>query len=557
MTGAGMQRRRGVRSPRTVGMTRARELFEAHDVSRRTGTPADELLQARATSSSEAAREARFTRRRLLAAGAGAATGAALAGSPAYALARALSRRSQPRIAIVGAGLAGLSCAHMLWTRNPHRPIAATVYEANPERAGGRCWTLRGHFDGGLITEHGGSFLNSNQHAVRGLVRRLGLQEEVVGGGDLPTGEEAYWIDGALYTYREANADWGSFGFSAFRAAARELRTASGEARLDALSVPEWLASTDIGTSSRFGRLMLANAVTENGGDPADMSALDLIELTAGNPRSSLSPIPGDDETYHVIGGNDQIVDRAIAQLPPGAVQHGYELQALRANADGTVTLSFEVAGSARTVTADLVVLALPFSTLRDVDLSRSTLSAAKQHVVRTLGMGSNAKIHVELSRKTWPALGYSGAAYGDWEGFCCAWDDCVPLGPDASPALFLGFPGGRRGARGLTGAAHGAAPAADVNWLLAAIEPLYPGTTAAYTGRSYEDHWALDSWVKGAYSYYRVGQASTYNQIAAAGEGPYVFAGEHTSAANQGFLDGAVETGERAALQVLARLGV
>jgi len=36
-------------------------------------------------------------------------------------------------------------------------------------------------------------------------------------------------------------------------------------------------------------------------------SALDLIETTGGNPRSSLSPIPGDDEHYHVAGGNDQI----------------------------------------------------------------------------------------------------------------------------------------------------------------------------------------------------------------------------------------------------------
>jgi monoamine oxidase len=556
MHASGQARPRRSRAARTAGMARAQELFAAHAESERVGVPAGELLEARAAAGASAAEDARYTRRQLLAVGAGAAATTALARSPTRALARALRRRSQPRIAIVGAGLAGLRCAHMLWTRHPARPIAATVYEANPERAGGRCWTLREHFSGGLITEHGGSFLNRDQRAVRGLVRRLGLQEEVVGGGDLPAGEEAYWIGGTLYTYREANADWGSFGYRAFKAAARELGTPAGELRLDALSVPEWLASTDIGTSSRFGRLMLANAVAENGGDPADMSALDLIELTAGNPRSSLSPIPGDDETFHVVGGNDQIVEGMISQLAPGAVQNGYQLVALGANADRTITLTFDVAGSARQSTADLVVLALPFSTLRDVDLSRSGLSSAKQRVVRTLGMGSNAKVHIELSRKTWPGLGYSGAAYGEWDGFCCAWDDSVPLGPDASPALFLGFPGAHRGASGLTGAAHSTAPAGDVAWFLAAIEPLYPGTTAAYTGRAYEDHWALDPWVKGAYSYYAVGQASSYNAIAAATEGAYLFAGEHTSLANQGFLDGAVETGERAAMHILARVG-
>ena len=61
-------------------------------------------------------------------------------------------------------------------------------------------------------------------------------------------------------------------------------------------------------------------------------------------------------------------------------------------------------------MTADYVVLALPFSTLRDVELSRSGLPADKRRVIRTMGMGTNAKIHLEVSHKTWPALGYSGA---------------------------------------------------------------------------------------------------------------------------------------------------
>jgi len=61
--------------------------------------------------------------------------------------------------------------------------------------------------------------------------------------------------------------------------------------------------------------------------------------------------------------------------------------------------------------------------------------------------------------------------------------------------------------------------------------------------------------WVRGAYSYYRVGQANTYGQLASAGEGPFLFAGEHTSINNIGFLDGAVETGERAARLVLGRI--
>ncbi len=207
--------------------------------------------------------------------------------------------------------------------------------------------------------------------------------------------------------------------------------------------------------------------------------------------------------------------------------------------------------------TADLVVLALPFSTLRHVELERSGLSSAKRHVIDTMGMGTNAKIHLELSHKTWPALGYGGATYGEWQRLACAWDDTVQLGPNASPALYLAFPGGRVGRAGLTGKAHGTAPPRDVNWALGQIEHLFPGTTAAYTGRAYEDHWARDPWVHGAYSYYRVGQAASYGDLAGAADGRFLFAGEHTSTDNIGFLDGAVETGERAARQLFGRIGL
>jgi monoamine oxidase len=548
---------RGARNARSPGMAWARRLFALHERSARTGEPVAEILGGLEADRARAALETGgHTRREWLIGAGGVAAGAALAAKPATAGARSPSR-ARPRIAIVGAGLAGLRCAHLLWTESPGGPVASTVYEAHRERAGGRCWTLRGFFNAGLITEHGGSFLNSNQTAVRGLATRLGLKQYVVNGGDLLRGEEVFFIDDRLYTYPEANADWRDFGFRTFQAAAREMNSAAGTARLDRMSVPEWLDGTDIGAGSRFGKLMMANTVTENGGDPSDQSALDLIVLLTGNPRSSLYPLPGDDERYQIAGGNDQLVSGMIGQLPGGAVRHDHVLVAIREGGDGTIGLVFEVSGKTVQRTADLVVLALPFSTLRDVELNRSRLSATKRHVIATMGMGTNAKIHLELSHKTWPALGYSGATYGEWQRLACAWDDSVQLGPDASPALYLAFPGGRVGRAGITGKAHGPAPARDVRWALEQLEPVFPGTRAAYTGRAYEDHWARDPWVRGAYSYYRIGQAADYGQLAGATDGRFFFAGEHTSIDNIGFLDGAVATGERAARRLLRRIGV
>jgi hypothetical protein len=65
------------------------------------------------------------------------------------------SAAGSPRIVVVGAGLAGLTCAYRL----KQAGYAATVYEAS-SRIGGRCWTIRGAFADRQIAEHGGGALH-------------------------------------------------------------------------------------------------------------------------------------------------------------------------------------------------------------------------------------------------------------------------------------------------------------------------------------------------------------------------------------------------------------
>jgi monoamine oxidase len=205
-------------------------------------------------------------------------------------------------------------------------------------------------------------------------------------------------------------------------------------------------------------------------------------------------------------------------------------------------------------VIADHVVLALPFSTLREVDLSRSGLSPLKVQAIQQLGMGQNAKLHLQVQRKTWPPLGYAGVSYTDWDAFCVAWDDSVTRGT-SGPAILLAFPGGSTGENVLTGAAHDKAPRRDVNWFLDQIEPIFPGTSAAYSGLAYEDHWSVDPWHRGAYSYWRLGEYTAFSGYEGVQEGNIHFAGEHTDPEEQGFLNGAVTSGERAASEVLHQI--
>jgi monoamine oxidase len=522
-----------------------RRLFAAHAEACRTGRPVEEVL-------GEAA-DRGLTRRSFLAmAGAAVATTRFGGGPPR-------NGAPAPRIVIVGAGLGGIRCAHRLWTGRPR--VASTVYEADATHLGGRCWSLRGYFSAGRVGEHGGAFVNSEHRAIRSLASRLGLEEEVVDGGALPTGSEVFWVDGARYTYAEANADW-SAAYPAFRRAVRAAPwpqrynafTAEGK-RLDHLSVPDWLDEIGVAAGSRFGQLMQSNVLSEYGGEPVDQPALNLLYLLASNSRNSLDPIAGGDEKYHVVGGNDQIVSRMVAQLPPEAIRQGYALVALKENGNRTYTCTFASGAVATEVKADHVVLALPFSTLRDVDLTRANFSPLKMLAIQTLGMGQNAKLHVELSRKTWPALGHSGPTYTGPNEYQVAWDDSVPIGARGAPAILLGFPGGDVGRSRLTGAAHGPAPAGDVDWFLAQVERLFPGTRAAATGVAWEDHWSADSWHRGAYSYWRLGQYTSFAGYEGVREGNVHFAGEHTDPENQGFLNGAVVSGERVAREILRRL--
>ena len=73
---------------------------------------------------------------------------------------------------IVGAGLAGLTCAHRLRQAG----IPSTIYEAQ-QRVGGRCWSTRTVVPG-LVGEHGGELIDTGHHRIRALAAELGLPLE-------------------------------------------------------------------------------------------------------------------------------------------------------------------------------------------------------------------------------------------------------------------------------------------------------------------------------------------------------------------------------------------
>ncbi len=226
----------------------------------------------------------------------------------------------------------------------------------------------------------------------------------------------------------------------------------------------------------------------------------------------------------------------------------GSELVAIRRKADGSYKLSFAQGLTTTDVAADQVVLALPFSILRSsVDFSQAGFNEVKTRAINELGMGTNSKLHLQFSDRHWSGLGCNGATYAD-TGYQSTWD--VTRAQAGQNGILVDYTGGTIGDSFGSGT-----PTSRAKKFLAQIEPVLPGITAKWNGRATVDYWPGNEWTKGSYSYWKVGQHTSIAGAERERSGNCHFAGEHTSVDFQGYLNGGVESGERAASEILADL--
>lgn len=362
---------------------------------------------------------------------------AALAGGVALEPRRALAGSKQPTIAIIGAGLAGIRAAHVLWTKYGWK---STIYEATTD-IGGRCETLRGYWGNGLISEIHGEFISSEHASMLNLVKlfSLGLDDTRA---YAPGTVDTYWVNGARYTQAQLNADWQAWGWSLFNNAVRTVPWPqsynsynSAGYQWDHMSVPQWInQNVPGGVAGNFGAMCLRNVIDEYGGDPSDQSALNLTMILGYDDSASgrgLQPkvnpyLAGTDERWHVTGGNDQIVTAMVDQLPAGTIQASQPLLALVANASGGYTLTLGNGASSTQLKVDSVILALPFTALLNVDLSKAGLSTLKITAINTLGMGTNAKVMLQFNGAPWISDGFTGTTYQENGFISSGWPGVV-----------------------------------------------------------------------------------------------------------------------------------
>ncbi len=525
--------------PRSQILSRLRQLSVVFQRAALEGLPPAEALQR------EREREG-STRRELLQ---GAAVGAAVVALPGFARA-AQSGSNAPRIAVVGAGLAGLAAATAL-RRAGYFP---EIFEAS-SRTGGRVFTDHQTFAAsGQRVERGGELIDTGHKRMRRLAKNLGLALDDLLAAE-PQGTQALgYFNGSLYTFAQAEQDFAGL----YQTLHRDVIDANYPtsyanftpegAALDQLSIDAWIASrVPGGLGSQFGRLLSVAYDIEYGAPSSQQSALNLIYLLGfGATPNNFSLFGESDERFRVRGGNDQIPALLSIPLAP-QIRSGHRLTAARTLVDGRTRLTFATAGAPFEAVFDRVILTVPFAVLRaDVDLAQLALSTRKRTTIHQQGMGTNAKLHVQFTTRPWYAGGCNGETFGD-TGFQNTWEETrAQSGPAGILVNYLGSNGPSLGQ---------CTPAQAAALFLAQVEPVLPGLSTRFNGNASIDFWPGSPNQRGSYAYWKVGQYTTLAGSESEVEGSVHFAGEHTSTDYQGYMEGAVESGERAASEVIAAL--
>ena len=494
--------------------------------------------------------EARITRRGLLKGAGAAVAGASLLGNLARpAWARSARPLASTRIAVVGAGLAGLTAAYRLQQAG----YAAQVYEAS-SRIGGRCWTGRGDFADGQIYEHGGELIDSNHTNIKQLAQELGLTLDNLLASETNGTEQLGYFFGKPYTFAQMTDDlkviWQQIHSDVSAASYPTLYssyTVRGQ-QLDRMTLYQWIENyVPGGHGSPLGQMLDVAYNIEYGAETTVQSSLNMLYLLGYVGPGQFRTFGKSNEKLHVHGGNDQI-PTILAQKLGSQITTNTPLTAIKLNGDGTYTLTLGNGSGSFTRVADHVVLALPFSILRSLNIKSAGFNNVKTMAINELGMGTNAKVHVQFKSRFWRDQGCTGETYSD-TGYQNTWE--ASRAQSGASGLLVWYTGGNAG----VAVGSGTVQSQVQSNFLPKIDPVLPGAIAQWNGLATRDYWTGYPWTKGSYSYWQAGQYTRFSGAEKERSGNCHFCGEHTSQDFQGYLQGGVETGERAASEILADL--
>lgn len=468
----------------------------------------------------------------------------------------AKSSRTDEPVIIVGGGAAGLTIAYRL----AQAGRAVALYESS-NRFGGRMFTQRNFTPEGLFCELGGELVDTGHKELMALAGELGVGIQRLAPEDKPD-EDIYDIGGALYRSKDFFDP--KTGKGAFAALAPKIAEDQGKlldaednwtdhARaLDATSLRDYLDTLrPLTTPWAMNALSLAYHA-EYGIPIEKQSALNFVDFVGVEADQGFEMFGDSDELFRIEGGSSSLPG-ALLKAVEGkiALHRGHALRRISKDRGGLQFVFDGPSGAVVEASAGTAALALPFTRLREVEgVDALGLSDEKLKAIRELGYGDNAKIMTATRGRPWmqkSANGFSftGAVYSD-RGFGIVWD--ASRGQSGEGGVLTNFM--------LSTPADGevAGRKALLDDGLAALSPALG--KALDTERRAIMLWGRHPQVKGSYAGPLMGQYTTLMEAGAPSElgGRLHFAGEHTSASSMGFMNGAVESGERAAKEILSR---
>jgi monoamine oxidase len=487
----------------------------------------------------------RFTRRRLL--------GTAALGTAATALPQTSAfgaSRVKADVAIVGAGLAGLTAARNL-VKAGHSVV---VLEAR-DRVGGR--TLNHKLPDGQAVEAGGEFVGPTQTRVLALAKSVGIGTYKT----YNTGDNVFIHDGVRSTYTSAPGipnppeDPNVFKeLIALLAPADALGkqvgvkapwAARGAAKLDKQSFDQWLRANsrsplippilDVANQAIYGKdstqisKLFDSFYTAAAGDAKHAGAYArLISATGGAQDSRFK------------GGSQEIAIKVAAKLGK-RVRLNSPVRSITQTSKGV-----KVVADGVTVDAKHVIVAVPPILAREIKFSPA-LPSAKRTLLTRYTPGDMIKVQVIYPTPWWRAKGFSGQ-WAITNGPAGVTYDNTP--ESGAPGVILGFVGGRyaKTFRTLDAAAR---KQAFVDQVAAAF-----GDEARADSDYFDLDWTAEPYTKGCPTgSFSPGQMSKLGAHIRPAVGRVHWAGTETSDFWAGYMDGAVRSGERSALEVRRKL--
>ena len=488
------------------------------------------------------------TRRRLLTTGAAAALTGAAAGPQAAGAGVLRPRRVD--VAVVGAGLAGLSAA-----RQVHRAgHSVAVLEAR-ERVGGRVWNH--DLGDGQVSERGGTFVGPTQSHVAALARELGV-------GTFPVydrGDDVYVAGGERLTY----SDRGPFG------TAPPDPAIAGEVASLILGIDTLSAAVPVTAPWRSPRAVALDGQTlqtylDQHAASAPVQALVAAALRAifGAEARELSTLfalfytaaagdPGHPGTFQRtfdtrggaqqsrLRGGSQVLALKLASPLAGAVVLGAPVRSIVQGRAGV-----RIGTDRGSVDARRVIVAVPPALAGRIDYT-PILPFERDQLTQRYGQGTLTKVAAVYDRPFWRERGLTGSAVDTGFPVSIAYDDSPPGG---RPGVVFGFVGGDN-ARRYAGLSRSARRAA----VLAQFASFF-GAAATRPRAMVETSWSQEQWTRGCpVGIPAVGSLVGYGPRLREPVGRIHWAGTETATYWNGYMDGAVSSGQRAAAEAIAEL--